>query len=150
MNEIIADEKDINNEILENYLNYQNPSFLVKDLIGSKQNKNENLVNNINNEKIDLIKDINRKEIPENENPKKVADIVEKIIDFNKQQRGKELSCMSASCPLNLATQLKILTLKQVLQRLPIALAQVKASNTSENILNEIRQIICSFYQANL
>ena len=33
----------------------------------------------------------------------------------------------------------KILTLKQMLQRLPIALAQVKAGNTSENLLNEIR-----------
>ena len=36
---------------------------------------------------------------------------------------------------------LKILTPKQMLQRLPIALAQVKAGNTSENLLNEIRQI---------
>ena len=33
---------------------------------------------------------------------------------------------------------------KQRLQRLPIALAQVKAGNTSENLLNEIRQIIYS------
>ena len=45
-------------------------------------------------------------------------------------------------------TGLKILTPKQMLQRLPIALAQVKAGNTSENLLNEIRQIIYSFYQA--
>ena len=36
---------------------------------------------------------------------------------------------------------LKILTPKQMLQRLPIALAQVKASNNSENLLNEIRQM---------
>ena len=34
---------------------------------------------------------------------------------------------------------LKILTAKQMLQRLPIALAQVKACNTSKNLLNEIR-----------
>ena len=34
-----------------------------------------------------------------------------------------------------------------MLQRLPIALAQVKASNTFENFLNEIRQIIFSLYQ---
>ena len=33
-------------------------------------------------------------------------------------------------------------------QRLPIALARVKASNTSENLLNEISQIIHSLYQA--
>ena len=35
-----------------------------------------------------------------------------------------------------------------MLQRLPIALAQVKASNNSENLLNEIRQIIYSLYQS--
>ena len=43
---------------------------------------------------------------------------------------------------------LKILTAKQMLQRLPIALAQVKAGNNSENLLNEIRQIIYSLYQS--
>ena len=35
-----------------------------------------------------------------------------------------------------------------MLQRLPIALAQVKAVNNSENLLNEIQQIIYSLYQA--
>ena len=43
---------------------------------------------------------------------------------------------------------LKILTLKQMLQRLPIAFAQVKAGNNSENLLNEIRQIVYSLYQS--
>ena len=35
-----------------------------------------------------------------------------------------------------------------MLQRLPIALTQVKTGNTSENLLNEIRKIIYSLYQA--
>ena len=35
-----------------------------------------------------------------------------------------------------------------MLQRLPIALAQVKAGNTSENLLNEIRQIIYSLHRS--
>ena len=35
-----------------------------------------------------------------------------------------------------------------MLQRLPIALAQVKPGNNSENSLNEIRQIVYSFYQS--
>ena len=35
-----------------------------------------------------------------------------------------------------------------MLQRLPIALAQVKTGKTSENLLNEVRQIIYSWYQA--
>ena len=41
-------------------------------------------------------------------------------------------------------TELKILTPKQMLQRLPIALAQVKAGNNSEGLLNEMRQIVYS------
>ena len=79
---------------------------------------------------INLRNSINSKEIPENENLKKIANIVE-ILDFNKQQRGKGI---------------KILTPKQM-QRLRIALGQVKAGNTSENLLNEIRQIIYSLYR---
>ena len=84
MNKIIADETDIDIEIFLSYFKYQNLSFLVKDLISDKQNKNEKLVSNINNGLTDLRSNINRKEIPENENPKEVADIVEKILDFNK------------------------------------------------------------------
>ena len=45
-------------------------------------------------------------------------------------------------------SKLKILTPKQMLQRLPIALAQAKAGNNSENLLNEIQQIIYSLYQS--
>ena len=45
-------------------------------------------------------------------------------------------------------TGLKILTPKQMLQILPIILAQVKAGNNSENLLNEIRQTIYSLYQS--
>ena len=43
-------------------------------------------------------------------------------------------------------TGLKILTPKQMRQRLPIALAQIKADNNSESLLNEIRQIVYSLY----
>ena len=43
---------------------------------------------------------------------------------------------------------LKILTPKQMLQRLPIALAQVKAVNNSEKLWNEIRQIVYFLYQS--
>ena len=41
-------------------------------------------------------------------------------------------------------TGLKILTPKQMLQRLSIAYAQVKASKSSKNLLSEIRQIVYS------
>ena len=45
-------------------------------------------------------------------------------------------------------TGLRILTSKQMLQRLLIALTQVKAGNNSESLLNGIRQIVYSLYQS--
>ena len=81
-----------------------------------------------------------RKEIPENKNLEKMADIVEKILYFNNKQKSK-------GCPLD-RTCLKILILKQILQRLPIALAQVKTGNIYGNLLNEIHQITYSLYRA--
>ena len=63
---------------------------------------------------------------------KKVVNIVAKILDFSKQQKGEEI---------------KVLTLKQMFQKLPIVLALVKVGYTSENLLNEIRQTIYSFYR---
>ena len=45
-------------------------------------------------------------------------------------------------------TGLKILTHKQMLQRIPIPLAQMKAGNISESLLNEIWQIFYSLYQS--
>ena len=44
--------------------------------------------------------------------------------------------------------RLKILTPNQMLKRLPIALAQIKAGNNSESLLNEIRQIVYSLYRS--
>ena len=45
-------------------------------------------------------------------------------------------------------TGLKMLTPKQMFQILPIALAQVKAANNSETLLNEIKQIVYSLHQS--
>ena len=53
----------------------------------------------------------------ETENQNEIVDIVEKILEFNKQQQGQE-----------------ILTPSQMLSRLPICLAQLKAGNNSENL----------------
>ena len=66
---------------------------------------------------------------------------------------GKELvinAFKSGLFPLKSTTRtgLKILTLKEMLQRLPITLAQVKAGNNPESLLNEIRQIVYSLYQS--
>ena len=45
-------------------------------------------------------------------------------------------------------TGLKILTPKQMLQRLPISLAQINVGNNSQSLLNEIIQIVYSLYQS--
>ena len=45
-------------------------------------------------------------------------------------------------------TGIKILNPKQMFQRLPIALDQVKTGNNSGSLLNEIRQIVYSLYQS--
>ena len=44
-------------------------------------------------------------------------------------------------------TWLIMLTSKQMLQRLPIAHAEVKEGNNSKHLLNEIRQIVYSLYK---
>ena len=65
-------------------------------------------------------------------------DYIEMLSDANYDAKQNETK----------GTGLKILTPKQMLQRLPIALAQVKAGNNSESLLNEIRQIVYSLYQS--
>ena len=52
----------------------------------------------------------------------------------------------SLSMSYRIAEVSEILSPKKILQRLSIALAQVKAGNTSESLLNEFHQIICSLY----
>ena len=68
------------------------------------------------------------------EQPDKILKIVEEILEFNRQnQQGKGL---------------KILTPNQMLSRLPITLAQLKAGNNSEKLKNEIRQLLYSLYRS--
>ena len=59
---------------------------IKKKTIKDNQSKNDTIVKYLNEPLIDLRNSINSKEIPENENPKKVVNIVEKILDFNKQR----------------------------------------------------------------
>ena len=88
-----------------------------------------NVINVIKSGLSDLkngIKKMSKNEI-ENEKPDKVVDIVEKILQFNRQnQEGQRL---------------KVLTPDQMLSRLRITLAQLKAGNNSEKLKNEIRQL---------
>ena len=74
----------------------------------------------------------------ENETEKfnKILEIVEEILIFNKENREEQ------------GLGLKILTPNQMLTRLPITLAQLKAGNNFEKLKNEIRQLLYSLYRS--
>ena len=66
----------------------------------------------------------------ENEKIEQILEIVKDILNFNKQnQQGQDI---------------KILTPNQMLNRLPIALAQLQAGSNSNKLKNEIRQLLYS------
>ena len=99
-------------------------------------------INQADQEQADLVQyvlNFNNKARPKNRDDKK------KILNTAKNlYGGRELvinAFTSGLFPLKSTTEtgLKILTIKQLLQRLLIALAQVKAGNNSESLLNEIR-----------
>ena len=68
------------------------------------------------------------------EKPDKILKIVKEILEFNEQNQSEK--------------GLKILTPDQMLSRLPISLAHLKAGNNSEKIKNEIRQLLHSMYRS--
>ena len=68
------------------------------------------------------------------EKPNEIIDVVEEILEFNKQNQQRQ--------------GLKILTPDQMLSRLPITLAQLKAGNNSQKLINEIRQLLYSLYRS--
>ena len=63
-----------------------------------------------------------------------IINIVKRILYFNQLEQQ--------------ASGLKILIPNQMLSRLPITLAQLKAGNNSEKLKNEIRQLLCSLYRS--
>ena len=129
--------------ILKNFFNVINNSHIKFSEVGNKQNEFLNKLNEVKigkktpeqKEVIDNLEDFYkyREEVINFFN-----DYIEMLSDANYNAKQNETK----------GKGLKILTPKQMLQRLPIALAQVKAGNNSENLLNEIRQIIYSLYQS--
>ena len=108
---------------------------MVKKLYELKdKKKNSSLVNLIKSGLSDLrneIEEMSKKE-KKIEQPDRILEIIKKIIDFNieiQKQQGRGL---------------KILTPDQMLCRLRISLAQLKAGNNSEKLKNEIRQLLHS------
>ena len=90
MNEIIANEKDIKDQMFWNQFKYQNPSFLEKDLIIAVQAENEQLVYNVNDGLIELRKAINRKKSLKVKIRKKQSILLKKSLTLinNKKLKG--------------------------------------------------------------
>ena len=130
-------ETNISKELFKNYFSFQTPSALLKELYTTNdKEKNILLVSVINIGMEDLKEKIKQmsKEEKKVEKPDKIVKIVKEILKFNEQnQQGKGL---------------KILIPNQMLSRLPITLAQLKAGNNSEKLKNEIRQLLHSLYRS--
>ena len=132
--------ENINNDLFKSYFNFSAPLDLAKKLFETKDKKeNSEFVGKIkirwSNLK-DQIEKMPKAEI-KNEKPNEILVIVNDIINFNKEIQKQQDGL-----------GLKILTPNQMLSRLPISLAQLKAGNNSEKLKNEIRQLLYSLYRS--
>ena len=137
---IEKNSKDINNDLFQTYYNFLAPIDLATKLFKTKdKKKNSELVKEIKN-RWSKLKDETKKMSEEeikNEKPNQILEIINKIVDFDKEiQKEKE------------GSGLKILTPNQMLSRLPISLAQLKVGNNSEKLKNKIRQLLYSLYRS--
>ena len=99
--------------------------------------KNKDLVESINKKLTkmkNIVKNVPKDKVSRVEENEKIIDIVERILELNSEKQ--------------LGLGLKILTPNQMLSRLPITLAQLKAGNNSEKLKNEIRQLLYSLYRS--
>ena len=112
---------------------------------------NEDMANNEQNDLLNYIEKINSSTKPRDPELKILKkEVIDSAITLL-QGRGMVFTAFKSGIfPRSQESQegkgLKILTPNQMLKRLPIALAQIKAGNNSENVLNEIRQIVYSLY----
>ena len=137
-NEIKRKEQNINNEFFKAYFtDYQSPSNMYKKLSETKSAVNEVRADSIKKVVSKLKRIIEyapKDDALKTEEKEKIIDIVERILFFNQlNQSGQGL---------------KILTPNQMLSRLPISLAQLKARNIFEKLKKEIRQLLYSLYKS--
>ena len=128
-------ETDISRELFQKHFKFQRPSDMLKFVYTTNdKKKNDDLGNLIKSGLSDLkneIENMNEEE-KEIEKPNEIVDIVEKILEFSKQNQT--------------GVGLKILIPDQMLSRLPITLTQLKAGDSSEKLKNEISNscILCT------
>ena len=136
LRDIEKESQGINYELFEKHFKFSVPTVFTKTLTETNNKKKSiALVNVINSGLKDLKKEITNmiKEKKETEKPDKIIDFVSDILAFNKKNQSGQ--------------GLKILTSDQMLSRLLITLAQLKAGNNSEKLKNEIRQLLYSLYR---
>ena len=125
--------------MFKKYFDFSGPIDLADKLLKTKDAKeNDELVEEIKNRWSNLkdeIKKMSKEEI-KNEKPNDILGIINEILDFNKEIKKQQ------------GSGLKIVTPNQMLSRLPISLAQLKAGNNSEKLKNEIRQLLYSLYRS--
>ena len=138
-----------------NFKNFQTIRTFGKDIYEGKITfeKADEYQSNL----VEKINDSIKKTKPKNEEKKREKENVKKKLYYFYTGREMVLNGFKSKLFLTKSkgsgilntnhSKLKILTPKQMLKRLPIALAQVKEGNNSENLLNEIRQIVCSLYR---
>ena len=135
--QITDEETDINKELFKKYFKTQMPSdmlvFLKRTSDTKKKNELVNLINSGLKNLKEEIKKMSKVEI-DIEKPDKMVHIVEKVLKFNEQNQQRE--------------GITILTPNQMLNRLPIDLAQLQAGNNSNKLKNEIRQLLYSLYRS--
>ena len=116
---------------------YSNPSNTHNKLNNPTSETNKNRVDIINIRLTKLkngVKNVPKNDKLKSEENEKIIDVIEKIIELNSENQ--------------LGLGLKVLTPNQMLNRLPITLAQLDAGNNSEKLKNEIRQSLYSLYQS--
>ena len=133
---------------------YDFRKFKTIHVFGNKIRNNSINMSMANDEQNQLLKRINEfksKTKPHNLESKKVKEDV--LNSAKALLKGREIAFKAFESGIFLkpeefkkVTGLKVLTHKQMLQRLPIALAQIKAGNNSESLLNEIRQADCLLF----
>ena len=135
-NLIYTKEREVSNELARNFFLVQDLRSLLRKLNETKNTESTKIqVKLIKSGLVDLKNEIKQMSEDENEIERsdETVDIVEKILEYNNQnQTGQGL---------------KILTPSQMLSRLPISVAQLKADNSSEKLKNEIRQLLYSLYR---
>ena len=129
------DSKELFNEIKDNQINFNDAVKREKEIL----NKISSIkIGKRTTKQMEVIGNFEKFYISREEVINFFRDCGKMILDAS--YRSKQNGTMGKG--------LKILTPRQMLQRLPIALAQVKAGNNSKSLLNEIRKIVYSLYQA--